>query len=577
MVSVNVSNGSISVSSRYDKRLITFFRSLPGRRWDPNEKVWIFPDSYLNTLVRYFVDCGFQYSVNSKNEPKTVAVNWDHYKTTPFKHQIEGVNFGLLHDRYLLADEQGLGKTKQMLDLGIARKELANIKHVLIITCVNSLKYNWRSEVSKHTDEEGYILGTRFSKRGREYIGSNQERLDDLNKLDSGELDQYFFLITNIETLRYKITHEEECKTKKNGTRKKKKVTTYPIVDRLQKLLEDGKIGMIVADEIHKCKDSASQSGRALLSLDCKYKVALTGTPIMNKPIDLYTTLSWLGYETRSFWQFKHRYCVLGGFGAHDIVGYKNLPELQSNLDRCMLRRLKKDVLDLPEKIYISDYVEMTRDQWKLYDEVLENIKENIDKVRLSPNPLTQLTRLRQVTGNPSILSSTVSSNPKFDRMCQIVEDVVESGSKVVIFSFWTNVINPAYDLLKKLGYCPALYTGENTDVREFEKDRFMHDDTCKVILGTCGAMGTGLTLTAANTAIFLDEPWNRATKDQCEDRIHRIGTSESVNIITIMCKNTIDERINDIVVKKGKLSDVIVDKEDDVKRDPRILDYLLS
>ena len=101
--------------------------------------------------------------------------------------------------------------------------------------------------------------------------------------------------------------------------------------------------------------------------------------------------------------------------------------------------------------------------------------------------------------------------------------------------------------------YNPAIYTGQNKDVREQEKDRFMTDSDCKVLLGTTGAMGTGLTLTAANTVIFLDEPWNRAIKDQCEDRVHRIGTKESPNIITIMCKGTIDERINDLVYKKGK------------------------
>ena len=99
----------------------------------------------------------------------------------------------------------------------------------------------------------------------------------------------------------------------------------------------------------------------------------------------------------------------------------------------------------------------------------------------------------------------------------------------------------------------------------------------CKVLCGTIGAMGVGLTLTAANTVIFLDEPWNRATKDQCEDRIHRIGTKSSPNVITIMCKDTIDERINNIVYKKGKMSDIIVYKEEDILKDPKLLNYLLS
>ena len=185
-----------------------------------------------------------------------------------------------------------------------------------------------------------------------------------------------------------------------------------------------------------------------------------------------------------------------------------------------------------------------------------------------------------------SRMSSSISSNPKFDRMCEIIEDVVESGGKAIVFSNWTDVIEPAFDKVKSMKYSagnvtkkynPAMYTGQNKDVRELEKDRFMNDPECKVLFGTMGAMGTGLTLTAANTVIFLDEPWNRALKDQCEDRVHRIGTKESPNIITIMCKGTIDERINDLVYKKGKMSDVLIDKEEDMTRNPKIVNYLLS
>lgn len=327
----------------------------------------------------------------------------------------------------------------------------------------------------------------------------------------------------------------------------------------------------------HNCKDSSSLQGRALLSLDCDYKVALTGTPVMNNPIDIYTTLNWLGYEEHSLFAFKKHYCIMGGFGQHQIVGYKNLPELQAILDKCMLRRRKQDVLDLPEKIYINDYVEMTPSQMKLYDEVRNNIIQNIDKIKLSPNPLVQLIRLRQVTGNPNLLSSTIKDNPKFDRMLEIIEEVVNNNGKCLIFSNWTDIIDPAYELIKEKGYNPAMYTGKNKADRELEKERFMSDKSCKVFLGTISAMGTGLTLTAANTVIFLDDPWNRATKDQCEDRVHRIGTTESPNIITIMCRGTIDERINDLVNKKGKMSDILIDKEEDLMRNPKIVNYLLS
>ena len=467
------------------------------------------------------------------------------------------------------------GKSKQMIDLACIKKQMYGYKHCLIIACVNGLKYNWKEEIGVHSNESGYILGTRINKKGKAYIGSNKERLEDLKNIDN---IKDYFIITNIETLRYTDTQQQECKTKnKNGTKRYKKVTTFPIVEELQKLMLNKEISMIVADEVHRCKDSTSLQGRALLSLKTESVIALTGTPLMNNAVDLYTPLKFIGAEDHSLFAFKNHYCVMGGFGGHQVVGYKNLPELQAVLDKCMLRRLKKDVLDLPEKIYFNDFVDMTTSQTKIYNSILEDLRQNIDKVKLSPNPLTMLIRLRQATGEPSMLSSEAKGNPKFDRMLELVEDIVAEGKKCIVFSNWTAVLNPAYELLVQKGYQPALYTGNNKDTREDDKLRFKTDKNCKVICGTIGAMGTGLTLTEATTVIFLDEPWSRAIKDQAEDRAHRIGTKENLNIITIMCKDTIDEKIHNIVYRKGKMSDIIVDKEEDLFKNPNVINYLLS
>lgn len=467
------------------------------------------------------------------------------------------------------------GKSKQMIDLACIKKQMYGYKHCLIIACVNGLKYNWKEEIGVHSNESGYILGTRINKKGKTYIGSNKERLEDLKNIDN---IKDYFIITNIETLRYTDTQQQECRTKnKNGTKRYKKVTTFPIVEELQKLMLNKEISMIVADEVHRCKDSTSLQGRALLSLKAESVIALTGTPLMNNAVDLYTPLKFIGAEDHSLFAFKNHYCVMGGFGGHQVVGYKNLPELQAVLDKCMLRRLKKDVLDLPEKIYFNDFVDMTTSQTKIYNSILEDLRQNIDKVKLSPNPLTMLIRLRQATGEPSMLSSEAKGNPKFDRMLELVEDIVAEGKKCIVYSNWTAVLNPAYELLVQKGYQPALYTGDNKDTREDDKLRFKTDKNCKVICGTIGAMGTGLTLTEATTVIFLDEPWSRAIKDQAEDRAHRIGTRENLNIITIMCKDTIDEKIHNIVYRKGKMSDIIVDKEEDLFKNPNVINYLLS
>lgn len=142
------------------------------------------------------------------------------------------------------------GKSKTVLDLACIFKQERKYKHVLIITCVNSIKYNWRNEVQTHTNENGYILGTKLTKKGTEYIGSNEDRLADIQRI---ETNPNYFIITNIETLRYNKKIEIPCKTKKNDVQRYKKKTVFPIVEELQKQLKNGNISMIIVDEIHRC------------------------------------------------------------------------------------------------------------------------------------------------------------------------------------------------------------------------------------------------------------------------------------------------------------------------------------
>lgn len=486
------------------------------------------------------------------------------FKISPFKHQIEGVEYGLKYDRFLLGDEQGLGKTMQVINIACIKKQQRNYKHCLIICGVNGLKWNWKSEIEKHSNENAYILGTRYDKKGKEKIGSLNDRVEDLEELlnpssercfkfmdDFHSLSNAYFLITNIETLR-----------------------NEKIIEKLKELCDKGIINMIALDEGHKCKDPTSIQGKALLKLTTETMISMTGTPLMNNPLDLYIHLRWLCYEKHAYYSFKQHYCVFGGFGGYQILGYKNLDQLKAQFEDIMLRRLKKDVLDLPDKIHTTEYVEMTAKQSKVYKEVFCDIQDNIDKVSSAVNPLAELIRLRQATGYTGILSSTILESAKFDRLDELLEEIVSNGNKAIVFSNWTAVTNPVYERLAK--YNPAIITGETKD-RVAEQDKFMKDDSCKVIIGTIGAMGTGLTLTAANTVIFLDEPWNKAIKDQCEDRAHRIGTSENVNIITIICKDTIDERIHDIVEQKGKMADLLVDSKLSKQNRGQLINFLLS
>ena len=180
--------------------------------------------------------------------------------------------------------------------------------------------------------------------------------------------------------------------------------------------------------------------------------------------------------------------------------------------------------------------------------------------------------RLRQATGWTGILSSKVQESAKMARMIELVEEITSSGQKAIIFSNWESITTVAKEQLKS--YNPAYITGATkADERMKEVERFQNDDKCKVIIGTIGAMGTGLTLTAAQNVIFLDSPWNMALKAQAEDRAHRIGTKGTVNIITLVCKNTIDERIEELVEKKGQISDALVDGKVSIED----INYLLS
>ena len=470
------------------------------------------------------------------------------YKTKPYAHQEEAIKFGLEHDRFLLGDEMGLGKTKTVIDLGVINKIKRGYKHCLIVCCVNGLKWNWEDEVKIHSNEKCHILGNRKNSRGNWVVRGVSARLEDVLSIKSGKFDDTYFLITNIETLR------------------DKKIAT-----ELSKLCDDGIINMIAVDEMHKCATNQSQQSKGLLKLKAQSMIAMTGSPIMNNPLDLYMPLNWLGYDRHNFTDFKNHFCRFGG-NFNNITGFKNMEQIQEILQYMMLRRLKKDVLDLPDKIYSVEYVEMSNEQSKIYSEVLNDLRDKVDLIATSKNPLANLIRLRQATGHTSIISSTVSCSAKYDRCLELVKEYTNAGHKVILFSNWTSMT----DILQigLSSYNPAVITGA-TKNRQAEKDRFMTDPECKVIIGTTPCLGTGFTLTAADVVIFIDEPWTSANKLQAEDRAHRIGTKNNVQIITLVTKNTIDERIHYIVEKKKLLSDNLIDNLD-CQQITELLNFLL-
>lgn len=544
---------SIYVSFPYKAKIVEAIRMIPERFWDGKNKVWELDYkalSELKTLLpkEEFSICGKPID-DSKYGEKKIEKHFTlpkEIKTKLYDFQYKTFNEAMNFDKYLMLLQPGLGKSLCSVAVALKRRELGQIKRCLIVCAVNTIKWNFASEIEKHTGMGSIVLGARQNKKGIWKSGSTQDKLADLETLDG------FFIITNIESLRSK-----------------------EIKEKLKKLIDKGEIGMIIVDECHRLRNPSSQQGKAMLLLakHIKYFLGLTGTLLVNSPLDAYVPLKCSEGEIANFTQFKSRYCVYGGFSNFSIIGYKHLDELQRKIDKVSIRLLKEDVLDLPPKVYIEEQLEMGKEQSKLYTEVLSNIIENIDNVTLSLDPLGQLIRLRQVTAHTSILSNKINESVKLDRLKEILEDLVGNGEKAVIFSNWTTVTDILFKELRQ--YNPALITGKVVD-REGQKNKFMEDDSCKIIICTIEAAGVGLTLTKANTAIFFDEPWSEATFEQCADRIHRIGTNGSVNIISLLCKNTIDMRVHSIIKRKGALSKGIVDKKLNLK-DPSVIRYLVT
>ena len=472
------------------------------------------------------------------------------------------------------------GKSMQILNIAILRKQKEKIKHCLIITGYNTLKDNWLKEIEKHTNETGWIIGTRQRvKSGETYVGNSKDKLEDLDNLSS---ISDFFLITNVQSLQI----VKKVKWGKTKTRNE-----YIFADKINDLCKTNQIGMVIFDEFQVCKNITSLQTKALLRIkDCPNKIAATGTPIMNKAMDSYPLLSWLENKYINYKDFQDRYCIMGGFMNRQCIGDKNMEELHNRIKPLMLRRLKEDVLDLPEKVYIEDYLEMTDRQNLLYKQIKSETLLKIEEIKKKKD-LTIFNKLRQLTSHSCLIDSKLQSKSytisdlielsknyesiKFDRIHQLIEEISANNRKAVIF---TNFKRAAYLLEHYLkDYNPLMIHGDIKETSERLKivDQFQEKNINKVLIGTIGAMGTGLTLTAASNVIFLDEPWNKALKDQCSDRCHRIGANETVFIRTLICKNTLDEKINAIVKSKGALADMLIDG---VPRDYEIfINYLFD
>lgn len=315
---------------------------------------------------------------------------------------------------------------------------------------------------------------------------------------------------------------------------------------------------------VHNCKSNTSQQGKNLLKLkNAKYRIAATGTLLLNNPLDTYVPLKWIGAERSTLTNFKYYYCNYGGPFGKELCGFKNLETLKYQLDKYSLRRTK-DILGLPPKNVINEYVDMNDAQQIFYDNIKQGIIDQVDKVHMSTaNLLAMVSRLRQATACPSILTTDNVVSSKIERALDLTEQIVSSGEKVVIFSTFKETVKILLEKLNDIGVGVVVGTGDNSDFEiEEAKQKFQTDPETQVFVGTWQKCGTGITLNAASYMIFIDHPWTAAQCEQAEDRIHRIGTKNSVFVYRLIAKNTIDERVLELVNDKHAISSYIIDDE---------------
>ena len=532
---------SFLINFDFNQKIVDALKTIPTYYYHKADYSWEIPINYLSIALEAltFIDDVYLHLLPAEeSDPKQIdfkltKTEIDQFRFKPFDHQIEGINFGLdpKHTKWLLCDSMGLGKTNEIIWYAETLKRRGLIDHCLVICGVDSLRQNWKKEIQKFSTESVLVLGEKVSKKGKVSYASVDQRAKQLL-----EPIEEFFVVVNVATLRSDKVIEAFKKSK-------------------------NKFGLIAVDEAHKISNKSSQQGANLLKLNSPYKIAATGTPIVNSPLSAYLLLSWTDNDKSTLTTYKSNYCEFGGFGGKQVIGYKNLDVLKEEMDSCSIRRTLDQVRDdMPLKTVHYEVIEMSDAHRKFYEAVKEGVKEEADRVELkSGNLLALTTRLRQATACPAILTTQDILSSKLERCVEIVEDLVSQGEKVVILSTFKE---PVYQLAKLLEkYKPLVATGDVDDQIAFSRmDQFQNDPISKVFMGTHGKCGTGFTLNAASYMICIDTPYTYSSFSQSTDRIWRVTNTRPAFITVLTCGDSIDERVAAIVENKKELADFLVD-----------------
>ena len=439
-------------------------------------------------------------SIIKDNTVKDVVINYDKYsKRPPLSHQKEAIQKLVENKKYILADDMGLGKTTSTI---IAALE-SGAKKVLII-CPATLKINWKREIENYSDRTIYIAeGKNFS-------------------------TEHDFVIINYDIL-------------KNFHDSKKK-------DDSQIL--SANFDLVVVDEAHYIKNAQAQRTKVINDIVKRVDRLwlLTGTPMTSRPIDYYNLLSlvdspvaknWMAYVIRycSGYQFK-----VGARKVWNVMGSSNLEELRERTSNTITRRLKEDVLDLPDKIITPVYLRLkSKDYEELMGEYFNWYEKNPDESKSLTVQFTKLTKVRQVIANEKI-SQTI----------ELAENILEQGKKVIIFCNFTDSLN---QIVEHFGKSAVKVDGSMAKHdRQYSVDQFQENEKIKVFVGNIKAAGVGLTLTAAEAVIMNDLSFLPSDHSQAEDRAYRFGQKNNVLVYYPIFENTIEGVIYDILNNKKQV-----------------------
>ena len=452
---------------------------------DPLTEFWVPKSSLIKTHNVEKVDVDYS--------------KYDH--RPPLEHQKEAVEKLAGSRRFILADDMGLGKTTATI---IAALETGSKK--ILIICPASLKINWQREIENYSDRPVYIAeGKKFST----------------------ESD---FVIVNYDIL--KNFHDTDPK-KKNGS-----------------ILNQSNFDLVILDEAHMISNPQAQRTKIINHFvkDIKRVWLLTGTPMTSRPMNYYNLLNIIESPVAQNWMaYAIRYCqgyqfTAGKRKVWNVTGASNLEELRDRTSKQILRRLKEDVLDLPDKIISPVYLRLKS---KEYEELMGEYYDWFDNKKDESSSLTvQFSKLMKVR--------KVIANEKTKQTIEFAENIIEQGKKVIIFTNFTDTLQTIYQHFGK----QAVYLDGSCSKphRQNAVDEFQENDKIKVFVGNLKAAGVGLTLTAAEVVIMNDLSFVPAEHAQAEDRAYRYGQKSNVLVYYPLYENTIEGAVYDILNRKKEI-----------------------